>query len=94
MRDLDSLRNMAGVGDAATSESRLIDRFRDFAHCNRSEHISASEAVVAYVLISELQQLRQLVASWRERVEGGVLCLSDEEVAMLDGACPASHRPH
>jgi hypothetical protein len=84
MRDLDPVHRQGERGDVVTQEARLIDRLRDFAHCNRSEHITAGEAVAAYVLISELQELRGLVASWRERVDDhGVLCLSDQELALL-----------
>jgi hypothetical protein len=71
MHDLDTRQHAFNHADGTAPETRLIERFRDFAHCNRSEHISPAEAVAAYTLISELQQLKSLVASMGARGEHG-----------------------
>ena len=36
----------------------LIERFHDFAHCNRADHITAGEAVAAYSALAELLKLQ------------------------------------
>jgi hypothetical protein len=49
---------------AAAEIHKLIARFQDFAHCNRAVHITAGEAVAAYLALAELLALREQVVSF------------------------------